>query len=67
MTTATNATTASTRSVTTDNMAMQFYTAHNGTLRTLALPPGLTAEEAIAWARQWQSPAEVMTGIVAYR
>lgn len=67
MTTPANAPTASTGSVTTDNMAMQFYTAHNGTLRTLALPPGLTADQAILWAKQWQSPAEIMTGIVTYR
>lgn len=53
--------------LTTANMAMQFYTPSTGTERTLALPPGLTADEAVRYAKQWQGTAEIMTGIVTFR
>ena len=52
---------------TTGNMAMEFFTPATRTTRTLALPPGLTADEAMAWASQWQGSAERMVGVVTYR
>lgn len=52
---------------TTDNMAMAFVGPDGKETRTLALPPGLTADEAITYAKQWQGPHETMCGVVRYR
>jgi hypothetical protein len=52
--------------VTTHNMAMEFYCPATRTTRTLALPPGLTAEEANDWASKWQGAMEVMVGVVQF-
>ena len=53
--------------LTTGNMAMAFYTPLNKTTRYLALPPGLTAEEANEYAKKWQGGMETMAGVVEFK
>lgn len=53
--------------VTHDNMAMEFYSTASKNYRTLALPPGLTFAEAVAYAKKYQGKFEMMTGVVEYK
>lgn len=52
---------------TNNSMAMEFYCQRTKMNRQVALPPGLTAEEANDWAQRWMGKFEVMVGVVEYR
>ena len=52
---------------TNNSMAMEFYCPRTKANRQVALPPGLTPEEAHEWAKQWLGKHEVMAGVVEYR
>jgi len=52
-------------SLSTDNMAAMFRST-NGTERTLAIPSGLTHEEAVAYAMQYCGANECLAQFVAF-
>lgn len=50
---------------TTANMAAELRD-HHGHTRTLAVPPGLTFDEAVAWVKPWMGATETLLHFVTY-
>jgi len=50
-----------------DGMALSLYNDQAGTSRELALPPGLTWSEAVAWAEQYRGSCERIGDTFLYR